>query len=189
MIDHIRAARPKEKIVVFCNSAKRMLEMHGFYKNDADFYCSEHSRNPELNAICNPKCIVHYASNLISFEKPILFTTKALDNGVDLKDPAIRHIFTEIFDLDSMIQSLGRKRCLEAGEDRCNFYIKHYRNKNLQGYKSQTEQQLSPVRMFREDPAKFYETFGEGKKRAVIRKSRIFYGHLWKREATCGSMR
>ncbi len=178
IIDRIRATKPNEKLVVFCNSADRMLEMHGFYRDEADFFCSEHSRNLDLIAICNPNCIIKYARNLISFEKPILFTTKALDNGVDLKDPAIKHIFTEIFDLDSMVQSLGRKRSQNAAQERCNFYIKHYMKQSLQGQKNLTEQQLSPARMFREDPAKFYETFGEGKKRATIRHCRIFYGHF-----------
>lgn len=40
----------------------------------------------------------------------MLFTTKVLDNGVNLKDKAIKHIIIEQTDMVEFMQCLGRKR-------------------------------------------------------------------------------
>ena len=50
----------------------------------------------------------------------LLITTKALDNGVNIKDLLARHVFSEIIDIQSLKQSLGRIR--NVGQ-RVNFYI------------------------------------------------------------------
>ena len=73
-----------------------------------------------MSKINQPDCIKHISNNYITFEKRILIATKALDNGVDLKDTEIKHIVTDIFDLDSAVQCLGRKR-IQNVNDTCNF--------------------------------------------------------------------
>lgn len=56
-------------------------------------------------------------------QKKYTFTTKVLDNGIDIKDAALKHIFVETWEIDEAMQMFGRKRPL-AGDDTCTFYIK-----------------------------------------------------------------
>mgnify|MGYP004500921263 FL=1 len=120
IIDDILNNETDSKIIVFCNSGDRILEMSKIYGDKADYYCSRNTKKKRLRDLCGwkedsngkvieePACIKTYADDLITFDKRILFTTSVLDNGVDLKDRKIKHIFTEIVDVDTMIQSLGR---------------------------------------------------------------------------------
>lgn len=45
-----------------------------------------------------------------------LFTTKVLDNGVNLKDKGIKHIIIEMADMVEFIQCLGRKRVQDEND-------------------------------------------------------------------------
>ncbi len=177
LIDSIRKDCPDDKIVVFCNSANRLLDMYDHYREGAHYFCSENNTLKQLDEINEPNCIVEYAHNHISFERPILFTTKVMDNGIDLKDETIRHVFTEIFDLDSMIQSLGRKRCLNPSQDHCTYYIKNYTVQAINCFKHQVDYHLRPMRLLIEDRAKFDKLYGGdlGKK---LSKNKIIFGHV-----------
>lgn len=52
----------------------------------------------------------------------MLFTTKVLDNGVNLKDKAIKHIIIEQSDMVEFIQCLGRKR-VQSPDDTITLYF------------------------------------------------------------------
>ncbi len=56
-------------------------------------------------------------------KKKFLMTTTALDNGVDVKNEKIKHIICDVFEWDTLIQCLGRKR-IESEGDTCTFYIR-----------------------------------------------------------------
>lgn len=187
IINDILENEPDSKIVVFCNVGERIIEMSKIYKEEAHYYCSKSSKDMKLKRICgwidevNGKktkktndCIKRYSDELITFEKRILFTTSVLDNGVDLKDERIKHIFTEIIDIDTMIQSLGRKRSLNEN-DTCTFYIREYQKKGIQGFINQTNWQLEPVKKYKENYQEFYNEYGNGKNRWRIQKNDIFY--------------
>jgi hypothetical protein len=93
---------------------------------DAAFICSEG------NAMYNKSS--KNASNQIvvnsSFDARILFSTKVLDNGVNIKDSQVRHIIIDMLDPISFIQCLGRKRC-EREEDTITLYVKNYHGGNI----------------------------------------------------------
>lgn len=185
VIDDILENESDSKIVVFCNSAGRMHEMNRKYGDTADYYCSSSSSNKKLKAMCGidektkkvKDCISVYPDGRITFEKRILFTTTVLDNGVDLKDEKIKHIFSEIFDADSMIQSLGRKRSLNDN-DTCTFYIREFQPKAIQGFININNAQLEPVKLYKKDYNKFYQEYGNGKKRRQLKMNRIFYSYF-----------
>ncbi|WMC93207.1 DEAD/DEAH box helicase family protein [Kineothrix sp. MB12-C1] len=170
------------KIVVFCNSANRMKEMNKIYGDTANYFCSKSTTSMELKKICGYDTKSNIISNSIkqlpdgrsTFEKRILFTTTVLDNGVNLKDEKIKHIFSEIFDADSMIQSLGRKRSLTK-DDLCTFYIREYKPKAIQGLLNINNSQLEPVFSYKNDYDNFFKEYGTGKKRRRLSKNRIFY--------------
>lgn len=185
IIDDILENESDSKTVVFCNSAGRMHEMNRKYGDTADYYCSSSSSNKKLKAMCGidektkkvKDCISVYPDGRITFEKRILFTTTVLDNGVDLKDEKIKHIFGEIFDADSMIQSLGRKRSLNDN-DTCTFYIREFQPKAIQGFININNAQLEPVKLYKKDYNKFYQEYGNGKKRRQLKMNRIFYSYF-----------
>lgn len=52
----------------------------------------------------------------------MLFTTKVLDNGVNLKDKAIKHIIIEQTDMVEFMQCLGRKR-VQSPDDIITLYF------------------------------------------------------------------
>lgn len=186
IIDDILANEKESKIVVFCNSAQRLIDMSKIYQSNADYYCAKNTHNERLKEICGwldakgkvKECndvIVNHNPELVTFEKRILFTTKVLDNGVDLKDEKIKHIFTEIVDVDTMIQALGRKRSLNAN-DTCTFYIRDYTKSGIQGFINRTKYQLDPVELYKENYNEFYKNFGHRNKR--IKDNPIFYEYF-----------
>ena len=63
------------------------------------------------------------------FEKQLLFTTQALEVGIDIKDPECKHVMVEMFDVDSVIQALGRIR----NKDGVHYYIRVYDKRTLSG--------------------------------------------------------
>lgn len=185
IINDILENEPDSKIIVFCNVGERIIEMHKIYKDDAQYYCSKSTKDKKLKEICGwtdedkqNDCIKHYSKSLITFDKRILFTTSVLDNGIDLKDEHIKHIFTEIIDVDTMIQSLGRKRWLETKTDMCTFYVRVYQRKGIQGFINRTNNQLEPAQLYKEDYQKFYQQYGQGKNRSKIQNNKIFYSYF-----------
>lgn len=157
IIDDILNKHPEEKIIVFFNSTRYLFEMYKIYGDTAHYSCSKNNKNKKLLEICDNDCIKTYDKNYVTFEKSILFTTKVLDNGIDIKDEALKHIFTEIFDLDSAIQSLGRKRSLNSEYDTCNFYIKEYEPKAITMFLGQNEKQLNPIELLKKDERVFID--------------------------------
>ena len=175
IIDKIIREEENSKILVYCNSEGRMLEMYEKYKEFADYYCSRSTKKEKLKQICSNDCLVTDAiDGTVTFRKRILFTTSALDNGVNLKDYRIKHIFSELFDLDTMVQAFGRKRPLDS-DDTCSFYIKDYSPQAIQAMLNSNITQLKPVRMYLNDYKKFCRIYGEEKNRNTLKRNDIFY--------------
>ena len=51
-----------------------------------------------------------------ALQKKILFSTTALYNGIDIKDPSIKHILLEIWDPADIEQAFGRKKPVDAAD-------------------------------------------------------------------------
>ena len=67
------------------------------------------------------------------FEKQFLFCTQALDVGIDIKDEQCKHAIVEMFDVDTVMQCLGRIR----DKSNAHYYIRVYDKQTLVG-KAQT---------------------------------------------------
>lgn len=169
-IDKILEEEQDSKIIVFCNSVKRMLELHEKYGNLAKYFASKNAKKVE--SICDEDCIYEHSDGTITFDKRILITTKVLDNGVNIKDTKVKHIFSEILDADSAIQALGRKR-RTSEDDTCTFYLKNYSGQAIQGLINTNEYQLEPVMTYRIKYDEFLNKYGQNRKR--IRNNKIFY--------------
>lgn len=111
----------KEKAIVFCESAK-----HAFNQSTkctmgtAAFICSH--TNPDVGRYISLNC---YAEILVleRFSARFLFATRALDNGVNIKDKAVTNIAIDMTDDISIIQCLGRKRQVDI-KDKYNLWVK-----------------------------------------------------------------
>ena len=90
-------------------------------------------------------------------EPRILISTSAADNGINLKDNRIRHIFSELINIDSLIQSLGRKR-YTTDLDKCTYYIKEYDPRGIQFFINKAETNIDAKKEYDND-YKFKDKF------------------------------
>lgn len=109
ILDKIPAS---EKVVVFGDNKDRLQELNRRYSDSAYLSSDNKESSPMFKQIVQTE----------RFECRMLFTTKVLDNGVNLKDKTIKHIFIEQTDMVEFIQCLGRKRVQDA-EDTVKLYF------------------------------------------------------------------
>jgi superfamily II DNA or RNA helicase len=105
-----------EKAIVFVNSASRGQELKKQLPHNSEFICSKtHS--------CYRKSMEKVFNQIRDteiFDTKILIATKVIDNGINIKDETIKHIFIEfVYDTD-FIQALGR---LRVEEQKVRLYI------------------------------------------------------------------
>lgn len=167
IIDNILADNEFEKILIFVNSMQRLIEMHDYYGDSADYMCSE----SQQCKFASRDCIVDN-----KFPKRLLFTTKVLDNGVDLVDDDLRHIFCELFDIDSTLQSIGRKRSQDYF-DTVDFYFRIYDARAINNFYVSNQKQLNPVHRFMDNKEEYLNFLDTQNKdtRSIARKNKIFY--------------
>lgn len=110
-------SNPKDKLIYFTNN--KMKGFHLFGKAEGRkmidkslkgglFICSRYDSNG-FNEFINDR----ERENIIKnerFNADVLVTTKALDNGVNIKDANVKRIFIEEVSYDEAIQMLGRIR-------------------------------------------------------------------------------
>lgn len=192
-----------DKIMYFCNSITKMRKLYNHYSPtkghncDEDenvihetkiqymnFYCSDTSDNKGINFVkkyCS-KDIIYRNNNTggYSFDNRLLITTKVLDNGVDFKDRTVKHIICDIFDLESAIQCLGRKRIIDEN-DTCTFYVRDYQSYELNLFHKKVVEQLKPVLLLKNDREEWINRYGKDRE---YKDYTIFfdfdYTHDWK---------
>jgi hypothetical protein len=119
IIDNIQK---DEKILYFGSNGKDIYDLSLKFE-DASFICSSGNKlydKADLEAISD-------IAKKSRFKKRILFSTKYLDNGVNLIDKSLKHIFIDMIDPISFIQCLGRKRIVSP-DDQITLYVKNYNN-------------------------------------------------------------
>ncbi len=110
---------------------------------DSAFLCS---KNNPLHKHSN-KDVMQQISESEKFNCRFLCTTIVLDNGINIKDNAVRHIIVDYLDMDIIQQCVGRKR-IEYQDDRLTVYIRNRTKKSLNGSLHQNNEILKPVRYF-----------------------------------------
>lgn len=100
-LDQIIAQIPSgERILYFGNNKLRLKEYAEQFPNSA-FVSSDNK---------DESAIVKQIVSKNAFDCRMLFSTKVLDNGINLIDGNLKHIFIDLDDLVTAIQCLGRKR-------------------------------------------------------------------------------
>lgn len=125
-----RKVADNEKVVYFLKDTDYYHQVKKVFPNGVDLVCSKNNKNYKY---ANPKAIVTYDKEYVTFDKDILCATKAMDNGVDLKDRTITMIINEPFGVESLLQSIGRKRSL-GSDDKVDIIIMNYSKQELNGY-------------------------------------------------------
>lgn len=123
-----------EKAIVFMDKLVRngelgtrvhtpMMSWFLDHQEDCHFMCSKSRKEYEpINEL--DTAIVDGA-----FEKQLLFCTQALEVGIDIHDKECKHVIVEMFDIDSVLQCLGRIR----NKENAHYYIRMYDKQTLTG--------------------------------------------------------
>lgn len=140
----IKTIPENEKVLYFGSSAKDNFRLANLVDNSS-FICSGGN---ELFEYSNEKTIKEIVRQS-KFNCRVLFSTKLLDNGVNIKDDTLKHIFIDMSDPISFLQCLGRKRVLHEN-DQINLYVKNYNGGNLYYIKKGFNNKLESTKKFEE---------------------------------------
>ena len=156
------------KIAVFCSNGDRIMEIYdAFGPSLVDVYCSKSLNDKRVTEIRNNNAIKN-----CKFKKRILIATSVVDNGIDLKDVNLRHIFTEMVTIDSLIQTLGRKRPVND-EDYCTYYIRERKAGEIVKFVRGCNKQLALVDLWKEKGINYFSEYGED--RDAFKKNNILW--------------
>jgi hypothetical protein len=104
---------------------------------------------------------------IIPKDKRLLVSTKCLDNGIDIKDESVKHIISDITDMVSLVQCLGRKRADEDSKERkiqnCTFYFLNYSPKDLTHQRMMAEVEVMQAEMFENNKRMWLDKFGKNR--------------------------
>jgi hypothetical protein len=120
-LNNILEKIPSNEKVIYFGNALDSLELSLSY-NDSSFLCSEHNKNYYKRI---SKFVSHDIEKDNTFKTKMLFTTKVLDNGINIIDKNIKHIVIQMFDGIDVVQCLGRKRIIDEN-DTVTVYIKNF---------------------------------------------------------------
>jgi len=112
--------------ILYFGNAIECYDFHNIFKEKSKFICSDN--NVGFSKRSN-KVAITEIENMGIFSSQMLFTTKVLDNGVNLISPNLKHIFIDMIDPIDVIQCLGRKRIV--ANEKINLYIKDYHRGEL----------------------------------------------------------
>lgn len=109
IVTAVSSTPENEKWLIFVSSKnsgrelKQQLEDNGCI--DVVFITAEEKRLKKLKEYAVFHNIVDHAS----FEQRVLISTKVLDNGINLKDEALKHMVIEAYEETTFLQMVGRK--------------------------------------------------------------------------------
>lgn len=139
-LNNILEKIPYEEKAIYFGTALESLELSLLF-NDSAFMCSEN--NKEFYRRSSKSVVQDIGEN--SYFKPrMLFTTKVIDNGVNIIDTNLKHIIIDLFDPIDVIQCLGRKRVVGIN-DKINLYIKNYHGGEIYPRIQRIEEKLKQV--------------------------------------------
>lgn len=182
IVDMILKDHPEDKIIYFCNSVTKMGKFYMEYSPDKGrgqddkfieesplkymrFKISKFSGCSGKNSFIKKHCTedaIYYDKDTkgYTFDGRVLVTTKVLDNGIDFKDRKIKHIICDVFDIESAIQCLGRKRVIDEN-DTCIFYIRDYQHNEVNLFLDNIKNNLKSPQLFLDDREKWTTEYGK----------------------------
>ncbi|MGW8957344.1 hypothetical protein [Paenibacillus sp. NPDC055715] len=137
--------KANDKIIYYADTIQKAFELHMKY-DDSLFVCSKSSKNKKyLKYVDDDQVGSMIKQN--RFDCKYLFTTTVLDNGFDLKDEQIKLIVCDIFDVDTMLQCIGRKR-FKNDQDKVHVVLLNRSNRDLNNYLRSVQKKLDEADAF-----------------------------------------
>ena len=129
LLDLIDTLPDEEKLIYICSNKEKGYLLKQELGDKAYFMCSKYDKrynsdNPIKLMSLNPKCI--------SFDRKVLIATSVLDVGIDIFDKAVTNIVSDLYDITTLIQALGRKRLVDSS-DSVVIHIKNRSKKAISG--------------------------------------------------------
>lgn len=115
------------KCLFFISKIELCYELYSKYKSISIFNCSKH--NKMFSKYIDSSKYDEMLKNQ-RFESQFLFTTTAMDAGVNIVMPELNEILIHVFDVDTVMQCIGRKRFANQ-QDYVNLRIKSPSNHDL----------------------------------------------------------
>lgn len=128
ILELIDKLQDDEKLIYICSNKKRAFNLKLKLGNKAYFMCSKYDKQYESDS---PIEVIE-EGKLITFNRQVLITTSVLDVGIDIYDKNVKHIVTDLYEMATLQQALGRKRLVDEN-DRCTFYIMNRSKQALTG--------------------------------------------------------
>lgn len=157
-----------EKAIIFMSTGEDLLKMKEIFGDAASYYCSENNSKygNKLDKLDN--CVKNR-----ELQKQFLFTTKAFGIGVEIKDRAVKHIYIDQWKMIDIIQSVGRKRPLDA-DDTCTVYFRNYDadwyKSGLKKFKAIIDEELKPALAYLAGKEAFEEYRNSGTPDSINKK-------------------
>ncbi|MDU1312165.1 MULTISPECIES: DEAD/DEAH box helicase family protein [Clostridium] len=166
LLDLIDKLSQGEKLIYICANKEKAYLLKQELGDDAYFMCSKYDKryksdNPIKVISSNPKCI--------SFDRKVLITTSVLDVGIDIFDKAVTNIVTDLYDMTTLIQALGRKRLVDSN-DRVIIHIKNRNKKNISGIMNGVINELRIANLYLQDKELFAAYVGEQGRTNLVNK-------------------
>jgi hypothetical protein len=153
-----------EKAIYFCGSVERAYKLQKEFIKNSTFLCSKN--NSKYGELSDQKTM-NEIRNTESFSSQILFTTSVLDNGINLHDSKLKHIITDIYDFETIVQCLGRKRISDE-TDLPNIYIKQKKQPAVQTIVNNIHKKIKPLNCFSTDFKNFDKKYGRKNKYGLL---------------------
>jgi ribosomal protein L19 len=120
-LNYIIEKIPEDEKLIYFGSALESFELSSMFR-DSKFICSSNNKSFFKRS---SKIAMEEIEKKSKFNSNKLFSTKVIDNGINIIDSDVKHIIINLFDVIDVIQCLGRKRIVND-EDKVTLYIKNY---------------------------------------------------------------
>lgn len=133
-----------EKAIIFMGSLPQGAELYRKYKEHSTFFCSD-SQYDYLHLRSDEK--IETLLNEGTMIEQFLFTTSVLEFGVTIKDKELTHIFYDGYFVDTMIQSVGRKR-QATPDDKITLHLPIPDKRSINGSMQTAKKSLEPIKKY-----------------------------------------
>lgn len=147
MVESLLFDTPKEeKIIYFCSKIERGTEAYNKLQHQCDvmFACSLNTTDKRARQLNNIKDITD------TFNAKVLISTTALDVGINLRDDNIKHIVTDIYNINAIIQCIGRRRVI-SDTDKVTLYFRNWNNYSMRAIVDKVRNELEQIELFKAD--------------------------------------
>lgn len=121
---------PENEKAIYFAPANKAYKINGEL-DDSSFICSKN--NKSYNKYIDEE-IRQQIIDKEKFDCQVLCTTTVMDNGINIKDDNVKHIIIDVFDINTIIQCLGRRR-IQNIDETINVYIRNCDGQVLSGKK------------------------------------------------------